>query len=633
MARALCSCEPNVAYAGDIGEWKFHYSPGSNLPKGTKIKFDLLTPGRSIDWQIPEVGSKNGENVIYGILPNEKIVEAAEIEVTDTYVPQYEFVLPSEIKEGETFTIVMGKPNPKSKEPTGIAAQSVVQRRRPFNLHIDKKGKGYFEEPDVFLLDVRGNQLHSIKVQSPSFVGKNKRFDVTVRFEDAFGNLTNRAPENTLIELSYEQLRDNLKWKLFVPETGFITLPNLYFNEEGTYTITLKNLTSGEQFKSSPIRCYNELEGGLFWGINHGESERVDSTEHIETCLRHFRDDRAMNYFIASPFEDIDETPNEIWKLIGNNIAEFNEAERFATMLGFQWASDKPDEGVRQFVYAKDTKTILRKSDPKYNSLKKIYKLISPREVICIPSFTMGGEYGFNFDTLYNEFERVVEIYNAWGSSECLLKEGNTHPIKCPGKGGFNEVAHGSIRKALIDGHRFGFVAGGLDDRGIYSDLFESPQEQYTPGLTGVIAKDLSRESIFDAIYDRSCYATTGEKMILDFHIAGTKMGGEVKTEDKPGLRVNRHIAGFVAGTNKLVSVELFRNGQLMKSFSAEGYSFDYEYDDMTPIDQHLLTSKNVEHPFLFYYLRVKQADGHVAWSSPIWIDDTLAGEKAKKKK
>ena len=31
-------------------------------------------------------------------------------------------------------------------------------------------------------------------------------------------------------------------WKLFIPETGFITLPNLYFNEPGVYKIQLKNL-------------------------------------------------------------------------------------------------------------------------------------------------------------------------------------------------------------------------------------------------------------------------------------------------------------------------------------------------------------------------------------------------------
>ncbi len=81
-------------------------------------------------------------------------------------------------------------------------------------------------------------------------MAKNKRFDITVRFEDEFGNLTNYAPEGTLVDLSYEHLRENLNWKLFVPETGFVILPNLYFNEAGIYRIRLRNQKTNEIFIS-----------------------------------------------------------------------------------------------------------------------------------------------------------------------------------------------------------------------------------------------------------------------------------------------------------------------------------------------------------------------------------------------
>src|SRR6202035_2352412 len=120
-------------------------------------------------------------------------------------------------------------------------AQTYVQRRRPFYLYVDPTGKGHYQEPEVFTMDIRGGDLKLIRILTPSFVTRNKRFDVIVRFEDEFGNLTSTAPDDTLIELSHEHLRENLNWKLFVPETGFITLPNLYFNEPGVYTITLRN--------------------------------------------------------------------------------------------------------------------------------------------------------------------------------------------------------------------------------------------------------------------------------------------------------------------------------------------------------------------------------------------------------
>ena len=29
-----------------------------------------------------------------------------------------------------------------------------------------------------------------------------------------------------------------------------------------------------------------------------------------------------------------------------------------------------------------------------------------------------------------------------------------------------------------------------------------------------------------------------------------------------------------------------------------------------------------------YYYVRVEQVDGHVAWASPIWVDDPLPGSE-----
>ena len=123
----------------------------------------------------------------------------------------------------------------------GIRCQQYIQRRRVFSLYIDTKGKGDFKEPEQFYIDIKGNKLQTIKLIVPSIVQKNQRFDVVVRFEDMYGNLTGNADKSTLIELSHDLIRENLTWKLFVPETGFLTLPNLYFNEPGVYKFKLKN--------------------------------------------------------------------------------------------------------------------------------------------------------------------------------------------------------------------------------------------------------------------------------------------------------------------------------------------------------------------------------------------------------
>lgn len=629
MRRSICLSDPISARAGQIATWKFEFTTATALPKGAKLKFDIQSKGRGIDWQMPQVDLKEKENVIYMLLEKGEVLAAKEIEVPDSIVPQYEFTLPSPLKMGGKVTIVMGAP-PKSKgkdEELGSQAQLTLQRRRSFLLYIDPKGKGQYEEPEVFSMDVRGNVLHSIRILAPSFVAKNKRFDITVRFEDEFGNLTNNAPQDTLIDLSYEHLRENLNWKLFIPETGFVILPNLYFNEAGVYKIQLRNLKTKEVFTSAPIKCFQENDRNLFWGLFHGESDRVDSTENIESCLRHFRDEKALNFFATSCFDSVEETSNETWKLLSQNIAEFNEEERFATFLGFQFQGENTREGVREIIFAKDNRSILRQKDQKTSSLAKAYKSVAAKEMLSIPTFTMGKTSLFDFKEFDPTVERVVEIYNAWGCSERTKAEGNLRPIT----GGVEESKEGSILNALKQNCRFGFVAGGLDDRGIYNDFFDSEQVQYSPGLTAVMCKKYSREAIYEALYQRSCYATTGPKIIVGFFVAGHPMGQELNSQQKPGLMVNRHISGFVAGTDRIQRVEIVRNGDVIKTFEPQNYHFDYYHDDMDNLANVTLDAKNGP-PFVFYYLRVYQEDGHLAWSSPVWIDHVKeAPPKVKK--
>ncbi len=621
MRRSVCYCEPHQAMAGECNTWKFIYNLSASLPKGTKLRFDMQTKGRSIDWEIPSVNLKQESNVIFIQLDNGKIIAGKESEVPDDYAPVFDFILPAKVETGSSITFVIGSLKEGLEREGGNRTQTNSQRRRSFHLLIDPTGKNNFQEPEVFSLDIRGHELKTIRILTPSFVVRNKRFDVIVRFEDEFGNLTSQASDDTLIELSHEHLRENLSWKLFVPETGFISLPNLYFNEVGIYTIQLKNTKTGEIFRSPPVKCFPDNHKNLFWGLLHGESERIDSTENIENCLRHFRDDKSLNFFASSQFENSEETSNDIWKLVSQNMTEFDETDRFTTFLGFQWIGNPLEEGVRQIIYTKDQKTLLRKKDPKYSTLKKLYKNFSPKEIISIPCFTMGKGYEYNFKEFDPEFERVVEIYNAWGSSECLKKNGNLAPVGNSQKKGLQESGEGAIQKALMQNCRFGFVAGGLDDRGIYSSFYEDGQEQYPPGLTAIIAPEHSKNALADALYNRSCYATTGERIIVGFYLASYVMGKEISTADKPGLMVNRHLSGYVAGTTKLTRVEIIRNGKVIKTLTTEDYFLNFTYDDLMPIDSIVIDAKDGKPPFVYYYLRALQEDGHLAWSSPIWVD------------
>jgi hypothetical protein len=608
----MCSSEPAIASAGNVGTWKFSYATASLLPKGTKLKFDLLSKGRPIDWALPSTNMKEKKNIIWAEIEG-KTFGAKEIASHPEYGPAFEFILPQELKIGESIHICLG---------LGNRCQSFVQRRRPVHLYIDPKGKGDYKEPEVFTVDVKGGELHNIRITAPSVVAKNKRFDVSVRFEDVFGNLTSHAPEGTLIDVSYENLRENLNWKLFVPETGFLNIPNLYFNEPGFYRVQLRNLKTGLSYFSSPVKCFAETEKNLFWGSLHGESEKFDALENIESCLRYFRDDRNMQFYSTSPFENCERASNEVWKAMSSQVSEFNEDFRFAAFLGFQWFSETEGEGLRQVLYAKDNRALVRKKEAKTSSMNKIYKSHTPKDLISIPSFTMGKGFETTFDTFDPDFEKVVEIYNAWGCSECTAKEGNLRPITTSGKKGVQESEKGSIRRALNQNIRLGFVAGGLDDRGIYTTLLESDQVQYSPGLTGIYATEHTKEALFVALQHRSCYATTGARIVAGFSIAGSSMGSELSTKNKPGLQFNRHLTGFVAGTAPIKEILFIRNGKPFHTICPKTIHHEFALDDTDLLSEIAFTApQEGKPPFVYYYLRILQEDGHIAWISPIWID------------
>lgn len=635
MRRSINVSKPSFCYAGQMQTWHFNHTSAVDLPKGTRLRFDLLTYGRSIDWSLPKADLSKGGDRIYLVLPDGKKIAGKEQIIADSDVPVYDFVLPVKLSAEETLAIVLGAyggQTAKQLPESELAAQTFVQRRRPFHLYIDPTGKGHFKEPELFQIDVRGNELASTTVLTPSHVVRNRRFDITIRFEDQFGNLTNFADENTLIEVSYSQQRNNLSWKLFVPETGFIILPNLYFNEEGIYRITLKNLHTGEIIISSPIKCFHDDAEQLFWGLLHGESEKIDFLEEPDNCLRHFRDDLSYNFFASSLFETELDGSNEAWKNINQCIQEFNEEDRFVSFSGYQTSQSDPDVAQYHFLFQKDARALLRNGESPVKEVKRIFKQSQPKDFIAIPTFTASSTAGYDFSQHDPRFERVAEIYNAWGCSECSVADGNAFPIKREKSKKTMEMKEGYLRSALNKGIRLGFVAGGLDDRASYSQFFDSDQVQYSPGLTAVMAPAYQKDAFYKALYERRCYATTGPRILIGFYLSQEPMGSELSAVQKPGLCYIRHLQGTVAMQDNISYVEIIRNGQVFSRFTPEStQDFHFSIDDSETLEAIALKDKE-KNRFCYYYLRAQQADGNMAWSSPIWVDlDNRVIEKKPK--
>jgi hypothetical protein len=165
-----------------------------------------------------------------------------------------------------------------------------------------------------------------------------------------------------------------------------------------------------------------------------------------------------------------------------------------------------------------------------------------------------------------------------------------------------------SLQHAWATGNRAGVIGGSDNHLGTPGMNDFAPTVQHHSGLAVVLAPELTRAAVFDALYARRCYATTGPKIWLDFTIDGEPMGSELRLA--PGA--NFTIAAEVAGTAPLATAEIvaLRGGDFVTIASA-------------PLDgsrASISLVQKLDAPTVIYF-RIRQADGEMAWSSPIWVE------------
>jgi hypothetical protein len=125
----------------------------------------------------------------------------------------------------------------------------------------------------------------------------------------------------------------------------------------------------------------------------------------------------------------------------------------------------------------------------------------------------------------------------------------------------------------------------------------------------------LTREAVFDALWDRACYGTTGERIFLDVHVNGSRMGQELTSAAD---RQVRRIAVEAEGTAPIREATVIRNGEAVHSVQPTGEGTAFHWEDTEAFDSVALKGFDAR-PFIYYYVRVVQADGEMAWSSPVW--------------
>ncbi len=118
-----------------------------------------------------------------------------------------------------------------------------------------------------------------------------------------------------------------------------------------------------------------------------------------------------------------------------------------------------------------------------------------------------------------------------------------------------------------------------------------------------VYSSDGSREGIVEAVRARRTYGAT-DNIVLEFSIGDHLMGEEFESNETPEIRIRAR------GTSTISKVSLIRNGAYITQQTPDAQQASLVYRDMSP-------QQGLNH----YYVRIEQADGHLAWSSPIWVN------------
>jgi hypothetical protein len=217
---------------------------------------------------------------------------------------------------------------------------------------------------------------------------------------------------------------------------------------------------------------------------------------------------------------------------------------------------------------------------------KLLYRFLKHFGGIC-SSHTSGTTMGTDWRDNDPVAEPVVEIYQGHrhnyehlGAPRAATKETNI--------GGFEPS--GYVWNALTKGYKLGFQA---------SSDHVSTHMSYGVVLTD----DFSRPGIIAAFKRRHSYAAT-DNIVIDVRCNGQLMGDIFETNKAPVFTIR------VQGTNPIEKLSIVRSGKYVHVDKPMQPDVNVTWEDKEP------EAGKVN----YYYVRVEQTDGNLAWASPMWI-------------
>ncbi len=274
----------------------------------------------------------------------------------------------------------------------------------------------------------------------------------------------------------------------------------------------------------------------------------------------------------------------------------FHVPGSFVPMFGYERSVTYPN-GHRNVIFARRGTRPLpipREEVRGEQRAEKLFEYLHENDGISMPhsSGTAQGTDWFNYDP---EVEPLMEIFQGYRASyEYMGAPLAASPQKLrEQRSGFNPG--GYWWEALKKGFKMGVQAS--------SDHWSTHMS-----YAMILAEDFTRDSMFAALKARHAYGAT-DNIVLDFQAedasGGRHIMGDILNSDRaPKLHVR------ALGTDRIKQFVIVKNEQIIYTSHPNEEDYRTEY-----IDRNFKSGSN------YYYVRVVQNDGQVAWSSPIWVE------------
>lgn len=516
------------------------------------------------------------------------------------------------LRPGQNLIITYGD---KSSGSKGFRIQPFDESPFFFKTYVDALGNGEYlpiaNSPSIEVVAAKPHRL-SIITSSNAIIGKP--IWCVVRAEDRFGNPATRYRGTVTLKSADKSTKLPRRYIFTKANRGVHRFENIIFNTQGRHTISVDDGIF--QCESNPVRVTKTRpappRGGarpdklLLWGDLHGHTLFSDGRGTVEQYYDFAERVAALDFCAVSDhaFEVLD----EMWvhsKAVTNRV---NKPGRFVTFNAYEWSGRTKVGGDHNVYWLDDDPPIYRcdlfyntknlqmyhGSEPKITHIEDLFRILERhylkgKNVFCIPH--LGGRRG-NPKWHNPKIQRLIEIFSEHRRSEAWA----------------TQFLNNSYRLGIIastDGHYGNPGYGYLKPKKTKKGDIDFGNQEIGMALVAVITEEHTRKSIFAALYDRHCYATTGDRIVLDFCADGHIMGSEYKTSNPPDITIE------AVGTAPISRIEIKKNSRMvyLEQPNEKTVKLQWQDPDFQPDQQ------------CYYTVHLTQSNNEQAISSPIWIN------------